>query len=126
MKSLYASVSACVRIIGMYSNWININSGLRQGCALSPLLLNLFIDDLANRIKSLGKCVTVGDEKVSILLYADNIVLIAENENDLQYMLSELNDWCQANDMQVNSNKSNSVHFRALNCPPVRKSIAIL
>ena len=117
VKSLYTCVSACVRINGMCSNWFSINSGLRQGCALSPLLFNLFIDDLANRIKSLGKGISVDDEKVSILLYADDIVLIAENEQDLQYMLNELNQWCKSNAMHVNSNKSNIVHFRAVSCP---------
>ena len=74
----------------MYTNWFNINSGLRQGCALSLLLCNLFINDLANRIKSLGKGIAVDDENVSVLSYADDIVLIAENEHDLQYMFSEL------------------------------------
>ena len=110
-------MSSYVRINGMYTNWFDITSGLRQGCALSPLLFNLFIDDLAARIKSLGKGITTVDEKVSILLYADDVVLIAENEQDLQYMLNELNDWCQSNSMQVNSIKSNVVHFRALSCP---------
>ena len=33
VKSLYTSVSACIRINGMYSNWFSITSGLRQGCA---------------------------------------------------------------------------------------------
>ena len=74
----------------MYTDWFNINSGLRQGCALSLLLFNLFINDLANRIGSLGKGIAVDDEKMSVLLYADDIVLIAENEHDLQYMFSEL------------------------------------
>ena len=32
-------------------------------------------------------------------------------------LASLYNDWCQSNDMQVNSNKSNIVHFRALNRP---------
>ena len=87
IKSLYSSVSSCVRVNHFYTNWFHVNSGLRQGCALSPLLFNLFINDLALRIKSLGKGVNIDNETVSILMYADDILLIAENEDDLQHML---------------------------------------
>ena len=112
VKSLYTSVSSCVRVNNFYTNWFEVNSGLRQGCSLSPLLFNLFINDLALRIKSLGRGVSIDDENVSILMYADDIVLIAENEEDLQHMLNELNNWCDINSMTINLTKSNIVHFR--------------
>ena len=54
----------------------------------------------------------INGENVSILLYADDIVLIAENEHDLQNMLNILNTWCSSNSMNVNPAKSNIVHFR--------------
>ena len=47
-----------------------------------------------------------------MLLYADDIVLLANNENELQILLSSLNDWCLLNDMSVNANKCTIVHFR--------------
>ena len=109
-------MSACVRINGMYSNWFSITSGLRQGCSLSPLLFNLLVDDLATRIKSLGNGVTITAEKISILLYSDDVVLLSDNEQDLQFMLNELNDWCKSNSMHANSVKSNVIHFWPLSC----------
>ena len=112
VKSLYMSVTSCVRLNNVNTNWFNVNTGLRQGCSLSPLLFNRFINDLALRIKAMGKGVHVDNEHISILLYADDIVLIAENETDLQYMLNELDNWCTSNCMQVNTTKSNVVHFR--------------
>ena len=96
----------------IYTNWFRVNSGLRQGCSLSTLLFNMFINDLASRIQYLGKGVNIDSENVSILMYADDIVLIAENEEDLQHMLNELNNWCNVNSMTINYNKSNIVHFR--------------
>ena len=72
----------------------------------------MVINDLALCIKSLGKGVNIDNENVSILMYADDIVLIAENEEDLQYMLNELNNWCNVNSMTINFTKSNIVHFR--------------
>ena len=45
-------------------------------------------------------------------MYADDIVLLAENSDDLQLLLNSLNDWCGINSMNINGSKSNIVHFR--------------
>ncbi len=63
-------------------------------------------------IKALGKGIELENELVSILLYADDIVLLAANEADLQFMLDMLHEWCDRNSMVVNCSKSNIVHFR--------------
>ena len=52
-------------------------------CCLSPLLFNLFINDLALRIKALGKGVLIDEDLVCILMYTDDIVLISDNAEDL-------------------------------------------
>ena len=51
-------------------------------------------------------------EKMCILLYADDVELLAENANDLQTLLHALNIWCLSNDMSLNTEKSNINHFR--------------
>ena len=56
--------------------------------------------------------VSVNERIVPILLYADDIVLLAEKEKDLQSLLHVLNDWCSVNGLLVNSDKSNVIHFR--------------
>ena len=115
VKSLYNSVMSCVRVNSVHTDWFDVKSGLRQGCILSPLLFDIFINDFTNYIKSLDIGVSVNGEKICVLLYADDIVLLAENVQDLQVLLNALNDWCILNDMNVNSTKSNIVHFRPKN-----------
>jgi len=112
VTSLYSSVSACVRVNGHLTDWFEVGAGLRQGCPLSPLLFNLFINDLALKLKAVGKGITIGNENVCTLLYADDIVLVAETEEDLQSMLNILNEWCGEKKMVVNCAKSQIVHFR--------------
>ena len=112
IKSLYNSIYSCVRLNGHCTDWFAVGSGLRQGCSLSPLLFNLFLNDLALKIKAVSKGVMIDDERVCILCYADDLVLIAENEQDLQCMLDVLHHWCLTNIMIINFSKSNIVHFR--------------
>ena len=117
IKSIYSSVSSCVRVNSHKTDWFDVKCGLRQGCILSPILFNLFINDLAVYLKSLNIGVQLGDEKICILIYADDIVLLADNEQNLQVMLNTLNEWCNRNDLSINVSKSNIVHFRLESVP---------
>lgn len=47
-----------------------------------------------------------------ILVYADDIVLMAKNEPGLHFMLECLNMWCSVTKISVNSEKSKLVHLR--------------
>ncbi len=58
---------------------------------LSTTLINVYINDHAKEIKDLNIGISIGDISISILTYADDIVLLAENEKDLQCRLDKLN-----------------------------------
>ena len=117
IKGLYDMVICTVRINGFNTDWFTVKCGLKQGCPLSPVLFSFFINDLALKLKSTNVGVVCGDEKVSILLFADDIVLLAENPNDLQVLLNILSAWCKLNGMLINGTKSNIVHFRTPSVP---------
>jgi hypothetical protein len=55
--------------------------------------------------------IDIDGEEVSILLYADNGVLLVESDEDLQTLLNALYSWCLHNQMSVNGDKSNVVHL---------------
>ena len=50
---------------------------------------------------------------IRILLYADDIVLFAQNEEDLQSLLFVVEIWCQNWRLEVNLAKTNILHVRA-------------
>ena len=56
---------------------------------------------------------------MSSLLFADDIVLISENETNLQKMLDIVYKWCQKWRLSINKDKTKIVHFRK---PRQRKS----
>ena len=64
------------------------------------------------KIKSKHIGIKIGQVNIALLLYADDIVLLAEDELKLQDMLNEVHDWCCRWRMLVNTIKTEVVHFR--------------
>ena len=86
VKNLYKEVGSCVRLGEEKTEWFELEVGLRQGCILSPILFSIFIDGLAEKVKKVGGA-KYGKLVLSLLLFADDIVLVAENARMLQKML---------------------------------------
>ena len=112
LVSIYKDVKCCLRLNGMHSDWFSVDCGLKQGCCLSPMLFNLYINDLVAQISSLGLGVDIDNEKLAILMYADDVVILGESEEDLKRILDVLNQWCNENELFINQEKSKVVHFR--------------
>ena len=70
------------------------------------MLFNLFINDFANNINNEQCGVEAGIDNVSILLYADDIVLLSESPDKLQqfelsaYMVYKIENIHQCNQMK--------------------------
>ena len=79
---------------------------VKQGDTPSPTLFAMCFNDLATGVKDLGCGVNVNDTQICILFYADDIVLIAPDENKLQFMLNFISDWCSKRRMVVNTEKT--------------------
>jgi hypothetical protein len=86
IKNIYASSVSCKSINYKLTDWFSCLSGVKQGCNLSPALFSVFANDLAREINDLDLGVTVGDIKLSLLMYADEIVLMVDSVEKLQSM----------------------------------------
>jgi hypothetical protein len=92
VRSLYTDVKCAIKVNGMFAQWFPVKNGIKQGCKISPTFFQLYINDLAVLINSLNCGVQLADVKLSILLFADDIVLIAPNAVNLQKMLDTLHE----------------------------------
>ena len=111
LKAMYKGTESRLRINAQYSNWFNVSGGLKQWCILSPLLFNLLINDLAETLTQ--KQVSEFQLKIMpVLKYADDLVLLAQLEDELQLLLNTLHKWCKTWQLEVNSTKSAVIHFR--------------
>ena len=50
-------------------------------------------------------------------MFADDIAIMAETEEDLQCMLNTLHSWCESWQLHINTNKTKIVHFRLKSQP---------
>ena len=48
-QALYASTKSAFRVDGELTDWLDVNTGLRQGCLLSLALFNVYIDHVLRR-----------------------------------------------------------------------------
>ena len=96
----------------MVIDWFDVNSGVPQGDSLSQTLFSIFLNDLAHEINGLNAGVMIGGSCLSILLYADDIVLLAPKPENLQCMLDTISAWCNRWCMQINPQKTQVLHAR--------------
>ena len=112
IKSLYTHTRSRVQVNDKMTEWFSVDQGVRQGDSLSPTLFSLYLNDLAIAIKTMNNGVNVGGKNISILLYADDIVLLAPTETNLQKMLDYVYTWCNKWGMSINPNKTQILHVR--------------
>ncbi|KAK3530421.1 hypothetical protein QTP86_024466 [Hemibagrus guttatus] len=86
VRSLYNRSRSLVRIASCKSDLFPVHVGLRQGCPLSPVLFIIFMDRISRHSQGL-EGVRFGDHRISSLLFADNVVLLAPSSLDLQHAL---------------------------------------
>ena len=88
IQAMYSSPKSRIILNEYKTDYFDCPIGVKQGDCLSPTLFAIFINDLAEEIKQSGVGLELDENTfVNILLYADDIVLVAKNEEDLQFLL---------------------------------------
>ena len=110
--SMYENNVTKILIYDKCTEWFPIKVGVRQGDNLSPILFNLFLNQLATDIKNANLGVDVKGKNIEILLYADDIVLFTDKCVNLQKMIDIVYTSCSKWRLKVNINKTKILHFR--------------
>ena len=90
------------------------------------MLCNLFITDLTRHINDVGSGISVGDTPLSILLYADGIVLIADSEPKLQFLLTRLDQQCKQWSLVISATKLKVICFRIKSVESLKKYFSVV
>jgi len=116
LQSIYSNVYARVRCETGASRPFKIQKGVLQGESLSPSLFCIYINDIVeimenSKIPGINIMGRVARE-IHILLFADDIVLVADNKKDLQKKINLLASYLQENKLIPNISKTKILIFR--------------
>ena len=104
IKNMYWEQTAAMRVEGEISAFQKIKRGVRQGCVLSPDLFSLYSEIIMRNIEG-QPGIRVGGHNINNLRYADDTVLISENEKDLQ-LLKIVESKSKEKGLELNSKKT--------------------
>lgn len=107
VSQLYKNSSATVRIDQTMSDPLLVNSGVRQGCILSPLLFNIYGEYIIRQVLyEYEGGVSINGRKISNLRYADDTVLIASSTEELESVMHRLEVESERLGLYINRSKT--------------------
>ena len=86
---------------------------------MSPILFALYISDLGTILENEKGGVNINWKTISGLLFADDLVLIARNQEQLRRLKNLCQDFFETHGLEINVDKSKEMHYRDTEHPPI-------
>ena len=109
IKAIYDKPTANIILNGEKLKAFPLKSGTRQGCPLSPLLVNIVLEVLTTSVRAEKqiKGIQIGKEEVKLSLFADDMILYIENPKDsTRKLLALINEYSKVAGYKINTQKS--------------------
>lgn len=125
LRDLHDGTEAAVCMHGGISEWFGVQTGVRQGCVIAPMLFNIFIDYIVReslidmphgfkigyKLNGQLKWINTDDRNATRLLlqnllYADDMVLLCDNIQGLEALVHRIDAVTQKWGMQINVAKT--------------------
>ena len=108
LKHMYTNSSAKIKLLNKLSERIDVLCGTEQGHPMSPELFKIFIHQLSEDLNELEEVEVpiINSTRVTHLLWADDLILLALNSMSLQKMLNTLESYCLEWGLSVNISKT--------------------
>ena len=111
VKSMYKNCVYAIKHNNFISELFNSCIGVKQGCPLSPVISNIFQNDLHEIFNDSCGPIQMGSRKLNSLSWADDLVLLSTSQKGLQKCLDNLMDYCKQWSLTVNVSKTKCMVF---------------
>ena len=108
LKNLYAGQEATVRTGQGTTDWFQIGKGVHQGCILSHCLFNLYAEYIMQNaeLDEAQSGFKIAGRNINNLRYADDTMLMAENEEELKSLLMKVKEESEKIGLKFNIQKT--------------------
>ena len=104
-------VEYSIKVQNGYIDPIRSKLGLKQGCPLSPILFNLYIDGVKNIFDQSCEPIEIRDRYVNHFMYADDLVLLSNSKTGLQNCLLKLQAFSIEKHLTISVDKTKVMIF---------------
>ena len=103
-----SGTTATVRIGRGTTDWFQIGKGVRQGCILSPCLLNYYAEYIMRNagLEEAQAGIKIAGRNINNLRYADDTTLMVESEEELKSLLMKVKVESEKVDLKLNIQKT--------------------
>jgi sorting nexin-29 len=112
LEKLYSGTFSAVRVGADITEWFETVVGVLQGCILSPILFNIFLEIImARALCDLEVGAAINGYLINNLRFADDIAATTESEKDLQQLVDGIVSESARMGMSVNVEKTEVQHI---------------
>ena len=107
IKQLYDKATRAVQMLGSIGEWFRTTVEVRQGCLLSTTLFQIFLERImSDALEEHDGKVSAGSRNITNLWVADDIDVVAEEEQELKAPAESLDKTCTRYKMKINAEKT--------------------
>uniref|UniRef100_A0A034VWX2 LINE-1 reverse transcriptase-like protein n=1 Tax=Bactrocera dorsalis TaxID=27457 RepID=A0A034VWX2_BACDO len=121
IKQLYSGACCRVRCGNILSSGIQVRTGVRQGCVLSPLLFNLVLDLAMRQACANNRGISWGlSGSLEDLDYADDICLLSHKYSHISVKLEAVSDIAAQTGLKINIAKTKFMRINTTETPNIQ------
>ena len=108
LRKLYQNQEAAIRVESELSEWFNIKKRVRQGCPISPVCFNFYLEEVMRRTADEMSWVgmRISGKYLNNLRFADDVVLIATSPERLQALIDEVDRVSKEFQLEISTSKT--------------------
>ena len=123
IAEMYCRSKCAIKCGNRRTKFFYYNRGVRQGCIFSPLLFNLYLNDipfLLDNSCDTDSIILPNGLPLNCLLYADDLVLISRRASGLQKQIDILQNYVEKWHLKINPHKTKVLIFQKQNRKAIR------